>query len=181
MTSPDARESSQQPTTPEAGIPLYEPSTSLPDTLAKIDGLLAKPADEVTNRDLFEAIADSFATRCTQYKDQGIKWIDPETGAEDDVDWEREDEKAFYFEGDRRVGISYDRDTHEQAWIDLPEAPVIVFMPVRDDTLIVLEDYSSQEPGGEVPSRQVASLGAAINTNVLETLAMGLKSPLGPI
>ena len=153
----------------------------MPDTLARLDGLLARSAEEVTNRDIFEAIADTFATRCTQYNDQGIKWIDPETGKEDEVLWEREDEKAFYFDNDRRVGISYGRDTQEQAWIDLPEAPVIVFMPGKDDTLIVLEDYSQQEVGGEVLSRQVSSLGTEINTNVLQTLALGLKSPLGPV
>ena len=66
----------------------YKPLTSREETLPKLQALKAKPISDVSGVDLFEALADAFATIATEDFETGV--VDPGGAAAEE--WEATDE-----------------------------------------------------------------------------------------
>lgn len=84
----------------------YAPLLVRTETLAKLDSLHAKPQGELTDEDVFQAVADTFATIGREDFERG------ETGPEGftPVDWEKNDEISGETSTYGRVFVAYRKD-----------------------------------------------------------------------
>lgn len=96
----------------------YSPLLSRAETTARLDSLHAKPQEQLTDEDMFQAIADTFATIGREDFEHG------ETGPEGftPVDWEENDEISGETSTYGVVFVGYYKDTEtvEKAFIEFP-------------------------------------------------------------
>lgn len=154
---------------------VYQPLHTLEETLAKIGTLLEKPSEEVSDMEVFEAIADTFVTRCEEYRRAGIRY---EYGGE--VEWRREDERGFYMNGERSFTIGYyipeTSNGLNEAWYDNNDNNLTFNLQIQGGQLEIHGTDFGVEP--EVDT-VFETLPPETKTGILSSLQQGLNSPLG--
>ena len=168
-STPQAQtESSEQPRT------FYEPLTTVEDVTAKLEALQSIPAEEVTDRQIFEVIADAFVTRCEEYRRAGIQY---EYGEE--VEWKLADERGFETDGKRDCTIGYHiletSNGLNKAWFE-DNNDNLTSIYSQGGHLEIHETDFGVEP--EVDT-VLESLPVETKTRILSSLQRGLNSPLG--
>lgn len=149
----------------------YNPETSSEKVREKLNHLQSLPPEQVTNKDLFEIIADVFTTRAALYDARSA-----EEPQEAQKDYDVVSDEITFFEGQigKQFLISYETDPQETTYFEeaSDDNPGFLFEFNNAGEIVVSLFDAQEDPGVGEPTPEQ-------RTFIIERLAQGHESPLG--